>query len=58
MKPTLLEYMMQRPMYFDEHLKKNNDTMYVEKKWYWWDVQELKILEMKKAKITILPIPK
>jgi len=56
-KPMLLEYMMQHPMYFDEHLKKNRDTLYVEKKWYWWDVQELKLLEMKKAKIQILPIP-
>lgn len=57
-KPTLLEYMMQHPMYFDEQLTKNRDTMYVDKKWYWWDVQEMKVLEMKKAKIRILPVPK
>jgi hypothetical protein len=57
-KPTLLEYMMQHPMYFNEHLKRNRDRLYVDKKWYWWDVQELKMLEMKKAKIQILPIPK
>lgn len=57
-QPTLLEYMMQHPMYFDEHLKRNRDRLYVEKKWYWWDVQEMKLLEMKKAKIQLLPVPK